>query len=235
MIRNSPWGLLPSKFSLPAYLPASTTPFALALALNFAIAVPASSQDNDSDMARKLHESLIVMDTHLDTPAQLVKPGFDIMARHDPRLDYSQVDYPRMQDGGLDGGFWVIYSSQGPLTAEGYQASRDTALLRALAIHTMTAAHPDTFELAVAPEDAARITDAGKRIVYMSIENSYLLGEDISLLKTFFDLGVRMVGPVHFSNNQFADSSTDPDGQHWQGLSPLGRELVKAANRLGLF
>jgi membrane dipeptidase len=218
MMNNSRWSLLPS----------------ILLALAVSLTLPLSSHANDSDVARKLHESLIVMDTHLDTPAQLVKPDFDIMARHDPRLDYSQVDYPRMQEGGLDGGFWVIFSTQGLLTAEGYQASRDTALLRALAIHKMAAAHPDTFELALAPEDAARITDAGKRIVYMSIENSYPLGEDISLLKTFFDLGVRMVGPVHFSNNQFADSSTDPSGQQWQGLSPLGRELVGEANRLGI-
>jgi membrane dipeptidase len=230
MISNSRWKLLPDKIFTPAF----ALSFGLSLGLSFALAVPASSQADDSDIARKLHESLIVMDTHLDTPAQLVKPGFDIMARHDARLDYSQVDYPRMQDGGLDGGFWVIYSAQGALTVEGYQASRDTALLRALAIHKMTAAHPDTFELALLPEDAARITNEGKRIVYMSIENSYPLGEDISLLKTFFDLGVRMVGPVHFSNNQFADSSTDPSGQQWQGLSPLGRVLVKEANRLGI-
>ena len=226
MIRNSHRKLLPCKLFTPA--------FALSFGLTFALFTPVGSYADDSSTARKLHESLIVMDTHLDTPAQLVKPGFDIMARHDPRTDYSQVDYPRMQDGGLDGGFWVIYSSQGALTTQGYQASRDTALLRALAIHKMTAAHPESFELALAPEDAARITGAGKRIVYLSIENSYPLGEDISLLKTFFDLGVRMVGPVHFSNNQFADSSTDPVGQKWQGLSPLGRELVKEANRLGI-
>jgi len=43
-----------------------------------------------------------------------------------------------------------------------------------------------------------------------------------------------MVGPVHFANNQFADSSTDPEGQKWNGLSTLGRELVAEANRLGM-
>ena len=90
-----------------------------------------------------LHESLLVMDSHLDTPALLVREGFDILARHDPKLDYSQVDYPRMIEGGLDGGYWVIFSSQGPITEAGFQASRDTAILRALAIHKMVAANPD--------------------------------------------------------------------------------------------
>ena len=184
--------------------------------------------------SRQFHESILVLDSHLDTPAKLIDPNFDIMTRHDPNLDGSQVDFPRMQEGGLDGGFWVIFSRQGPVNKEAFQTIRDTALLRALAIHKMTAAHPDIFEIATTAADGARIHKEGKRVVYISIENAYPLGEDLSLLKTFYDMGVRMVGPVHFANNQFGDSSTDPKGQQWQGLSPLGEELVKEANRLGM-
>lgn len=193
-----------------------------------------SPSSMEMDASRMLHEQVITLDSHLDTPAQLVQPGFDIMQRHDPVRDFSQVDLPRMIEGGLDGGFWVIYSQQGPLTPNAYAASRDTALLRALAIHRMVAAHPEHFELATRAEDAARITDAGRRVVFISMENAYPLGEDLSLLQTFHNLGVRMVGPVHFRNNQFADSSTDLDGQNWRGLSPSGRELVREANRLGI-
>ena len=68
----------------------------------------------------------------------------------------------------------------------------------------------------------------------MSMENAYPLGTDISLLDTFYKFGLRMVGPVHFKNNQFGDSSTDPDGTKWDGLSPLGEKLVVEANRLGI-
>lgn len=181
-----------------------------------------------------LHESLVVMDTHLDTPALLVQPGFDIMHAHTYDNDFSQVDVPRMDSGGLDGGFWVIYSPQGPVTDAGFKSSRDTALLRAMAIHKMVAANPDTFVLATRPEDAKTIAGQGKKIVYISMENAYPLGEDLSLLDTFYKMGLRMVGPVHFKNNQFGDSSTDPDGQQWGGLSPLGKELVKKANELGI-
>ncbi len=184
--------------------------------------------------ARKLHDQFVVMDTHLDTPANLAKPGFDITQRHDPILDYSQVDLPRMVEGGLDGGFWVIYTQQGPLNDLGYQTARDHALMRAIAIQRMLAAYPEHFEIATKSSDAARIKSEGKRIVYQSIENSYPLGEDISLLRTFYNFGVRMVGPVHFANNQFADSGTDLTGPKWNGLSPLGEELVKEANRLGM-
>lgn len=186
------------------------------------------------DEKRAIHERAMVLDSHLDTPALLVQPGFDITRRNTVSEDYSQVDLPRMVQGGLDGGFWVIYTPQGPLTEKAYQITRDTALLRAQAIHNMVSAYADAFAYATKAEDAEAIVAGGRKIVYISIENSYPLGEDLSLLTTFYKLGVRMVGPVHFRNNQFGDSGTDIEGQKWGGLSPLGKELVKEANRLGM-
>jgi membrane dipeptidase len=99
-------------------------------------------------------------------------------------------------------------------------------------IREMVAAHPKQFELAFAAEDAARIAASGKRIVYQSIENSYPLGDDITLLRAFYNFGVRMVGFIHFKNNQFGDSATDKP--QWNGLSPKGRELATLANDLGM-
>src|SRR5258706_2151665 len=125
-----------------------------------------------------------------------------------------------------------MYTPQGALTPEAMMAARDAALLRAVEIREMVAAHPQQFELAFVAEDAARIAAKGKRIVYQSIENSYPLGEDVSLLRSFYRLGVRMVGLIHFKNNQFGDSATDKP--QWNGLSPKGRELATLANDLGM-
>jgi membrane dipeptidase len=96
----------------------------------------------------------------------------------------------------------------------------------------MVAAHPGQFELAFEPEDAARIAARGKRIVFQSIENSSPLGTDVSLLRVFHKLGVRMAGPVHFKTNQLGDSATDD--KKWNGLSPMGRDFVALANDLGI-
>ena len=177
---------------------------------------------------------LLTLDTHLDTPAQIDTQGFDIMKRHDVALDGSEVDVPRMNQGGLDGGFFAIYMAQGPLTPDGYATVRDVALLRALAIHKMIAANPATFELALTPDDARRINAAGKKFVFISMENSWELGEDITLLDTFYKLGVRLAGPVHNGNNQLADSNSDPRGPKWNGLSPMGKAWVKRCNELGV-
>jgi membrane dipeptidase len=184
--------------------------------------------------ARQLHERLLTLDTHLDTPAHFMSSGWDIMASHDVATDFSQVDYPRLVLGGLDGGFWVVYTPQGPRTPEGHASARDAALMTAVRIRELVARHGAEFELALQADDAAAIVARGKRVVYLSIENSYPLGHDLSLLDTFYALGVRMVGPVHFANNDLADSATDPKGKEWNGLSELGKQLVHEANRLGM-
>lgn len=187
-----------------------------------------------SAKARDIHQRAVVLDTHLDTPANLPRPGWSIVDRHRFQDDGTQVDYPRMVDGGLDGGFWVIFTGQGPRTREGELQSRDFGLERLGQIREMVAAHPDKFELATVPADAKRIKDAGKRSVYISIENASPLSADPSLLSAYYRQGVRMLGLVHTSNNDFADSSTDANGPEWNGISPKGRELVKQANRLGI-
>lgn len=184
--------------------------------------------------AQSVHERLLCLDTHLDTPATFARPGWDIMKRHSAETDFSQVDYPRMVEGGLDGGFFAIYTPQGPLTPEGMMAARDYALVRAAAIREMVARNSSHFELALVPGDAPRIARQKKRVVFQSIENSYPLANDVTLLRSFYALGVRMAGPVHFANNQLGDSATDPKGKTWNGLSPMGHDFVSLANELGI-
>ncbi len=205
-----------------------------ALPLLFSIATLALAADSGvSPQARALHERLLTLDSHLDTPAEFDDPKWDIMQRHQRRIDGDdQVDYPRMVEGGLDGGMWAIYTAQNGRTLADDRVARDHGLTRLLQIHALLAAHPDKFELALTPEDAPRIAKAGKRIVYISMENASPLTTDPSLLQFYYDKGLRVLGLVHFKNNSFADSATDQP--EWHGLSPQGKLLVAEANRLGL-
>lgn len=209
-----------------------------ALAAALSSLMPAALLAATDPAARALHEELLTLDTHLDTPLHLARPGWDILQRHSLDQDPAQVDWPRMVEGGLDGGFWVVFTPQGPRTPAGYVAARDYALQVTLRIRAMVARNPDKFELATTAEDARRIVAAGKRVVYISIENGYPLVHDPTLLKTFYDLGVRMLGLVHAAHNDLADSSTDKrgpqGGKEWGGLSPLGRQLIVESNRLGI-
>lgn len=205
-------------------------PFLLLLASPALAALPDAAAYRQ---ARALHDRFIALDTHFDTAANLAKPGWSVLDRNTVASG-SQVDLPRMIEGGIDGGWWTIYTGQGPRTPEAHAEVRDRALIIGLRIHKMVAAHSDKFEIALTADDAQRIADAGKSIVYLSMENSYPIGKDITLIKTFYDLGVRMIGPVHGRNNEMADSATDINGPEWGGLSPLGKQLVAEANRLGM-
>ncbi|WBX85987.1 dipeptidase [Sphingosinicella microcystinivorans] len=182
--------------------------------------------------AETLHQRTLTLDTHLDTPMHFARPGWSFGDRHSYDTDLVQVDLGRMDAGDLDGGFFVIYTEQGPVTPEGFAKAKAFALGRADLIRATLAKFPDRIRLISTAADAKRMDAEGKRFGWLSIENSYPLGEDLSLLEDFYRLGVRMAGPVHSKNNQFADSATDTP--KWNGLSPLGRQWVAEANRLGI-
>jgi membrane dipeptidase len=182
--------------------------------------------------AISLHDRLLTLDTHLDTPLHFAREGWSFGERHTLADDLVQLDLPRMADGALDGGFFVIYTPQGPLTEAGYAEALAFARTRSDVIDATIAEFPERIEPALTTADAERLAKASKLVAFKSIENSYPLGENIELLAEFYRRGVRMAGPVHSSNNQFADSATDEP--RWQGLSELGREWVAAMNRLGM-
>jgi membrane dipeptidase len=185
-----------------------------------------------SPTALALHQRLLVLDSHLDTPLTLTRPGWNILERHDYRQDGSQVDLPRMREGGLDGGFFAVYTPQGPRTEEGRAYASAYGLATLTRIRDVIDRNPDSFALALTAADARRIAAQGKRVVFISMENADPLSSDPELLDTYYRQGLRMLGLVHFMNNDLADSATAlPE---WKGLSPKGRDLVQRANRLGI-
>ncbi|WP_137869269.1 dipeptidase [Sphingopyxis sp. 2PD] len=179
-----------------------------------------------------LHSRMLVLDTHLDTPLHFERQGWSFADRHGLTEDMVQLDIPRMKDGNLDGGFFVIYTEQGALDAKGYADALAFARARSDLIDATIAKHSDAIGPARTADDARTLNKAGKLIAYKAMENSYPLGEDLALLAEFHQKGVRMAGPVHSRTNQFADSATGE--ARWKGLSPLGRQWVAEMNRLGI-
>lgn len=110
-----------------------------------------SEQISAQAKAQSIHARALVLDTHLDTPLLFARPGWDIMDRHSADADFSYVDYPRMIDGGLDGGFWAIWTAQGEQDLAGKRKARDAGLRRLMDIREMVAAHRDHWKLPCAP------------------------------------------------------------------------------------
>ncbi|MEM1391462.1 MAG: membrane dipeptidase, partial [Pseudomonadota bacterium] len=107
------------------------------------------------------HRGLMVFDSHLDTPALFHNEDYNFLERQSWEIDGSQVDYPRIVEGGLDGGFWVIYTRQGPLDEAGYRIARTNGILRQSAIRELAAKHYEKVELAFTADDADRIVSEG--------------------------------------------------------------------------
>lgn len=182
-----------------------------------------------------LHARLLTLDTHIDIP-------LNYMIEIDPAGPTDlQVDQPKLEEGRLDSGFWIVYIPQGDLTEKGYAAARGIAETRMSAIERLTAER-ENFELAKTASDVRRIVASGNFAVLVGMENAYPLAEDTASVKDWAARGVRYVGLTHFGHNQFGDSSNpnmqrDADfvvgGRHG-GLSDLGRELIRELNDYGV-
>ena len=106
--------------------------------------------------ARAIHEKVITLDTHND-----INPtDFTPERNYTQRLD-TQVNLPKMLEGGLDASFFIVYVGQGPLTPEGYDNAYKQAVAKFEAVHRLTEQiAPDKIELALA---ATVLTGAERR------------------------------------------------------------------------
>jgi membrane dipeptidase len=182
--------------------------------------------------ARAIHERVITADTHNDINLQ----NFTAERNYTQRLD-NQVNLPKMIEGGLDVSFFIVYVGQGALSAEGYDSAYKQAIAKFDAIHRLTEEiAPDKIELALTAADVRRIAKSGKKVAVIGIENGYPIGEDIKRVKEFYDRGGRYLSLAHNGHSQLADSNTGDSNSEYlhSGLSPLGRQVIAEANRLGI-
>jgi membrane dipeptidase len=210
---------------------------AAALAALAGTALRGADEDALRAHAAALQARIFTIDTHVDTPTLMLRrPDWDPADLHDPVTDFSQCDFPRMRRGGLKAAFWVVYVPQSPggLTPEGRAGARDRALRMFVRTREALAHHPDLCRLALTADDGPAIAATGRRAIYLSMENGYSIGQDLTLLSTYRDLGARLFGITHVLNDDLGDSASDAQGPRWHGLSPLGRRAVAECNRLGL-
>jgi membrane dipeptidase len=180
--------------------------------------------------AEKIHNDILTVDTHCDTPMRLAESDFDLGVKHDDGC----VDFPRMAEGGLDAEFFAVYISQGPRNDSAYSYVHKQAVEIFEAIHRNVVKNSSMAELAYSPMDAYRLKKKRKIAVFIGIENGYVIGNDLTGIKEFYDLGARYITLCHTGNNDICDSSMDPKGPEHNGLSEFGKEVVKEMNRLGI-
>ncbi len=182
--------------------------------------------------AKGVHERIITLDTHDDISTS----NFTEETNYTQRLS-TQVNLPKMEEGGLDVAWFVVYTGQGELTEEGFAKAYENANDKFEAIHRLcNEIAPDRIELALTSVDVRRIAASGKKVAMIGIENGYPMGEDISRIKEFYDRGARYMSLAHNGHSQLCDSNTGERDSVWLhgGLSDLGREVIAEMNKWGM-
>ncbi len=205
-----------------------------------AVAATASAQNsaaNDAILAkaRAIHAKVLTIDTHVDiSPTYFTATG----PNYTQKLPRTQVDLVKMEEGGLVGAFLIVYVGQAPqLDEAGFARANASALEKFDAIHRLTEElAPKRAELAYTAADARRIHKAGKRVIFIGVENGFPIGADITNVKKFYDRGGRYMSLAHNGHSQLSDSNTGERDGVWlhNGLSPLGKQVVAEMNRLGM-
>ena len=183
--------------------------------------------------AKEIHKRVITIDTHVDINPQ----NFNSQINYTRDL-HTQVNLPKMREGGLDAVFFIVYTGQKGLDKKSYQTAYNHAIKSFEAIHRLIEEYaPDQIALALTPEDVIRIHNSGKLVALIGVENAYPAGTDIANFQKFYDLGARYVSLSHQGHSQFCDSNTGEKDNKWlynNGLSDLGKKAVAELNRLGI-
>ncbi len=176
--------------------------------------------------AKELHQRIVTLDSHTDTP--MIFPGhFNIGEKQG-----GKVNLPFMEEGRIDAAFMVAYIPQGERDEASLAKARAYAEERLKEVIRQEQLNPTRMGIARTPDDLLRLKQAGKKAVFLGIENGYALGKDVNNVRKFRDMGVSYITLCHNGDNDLCDSARGKG--EWKGLSPLGKQMVAEMNRLGV-
>jgi len=182
--------------------------------------------------AKIIHKNIITLDTHCDIDIK----NFTESINYSNNID-TQCNIPKMEIGGLDVAWFIVYTGQGELNTKGYEKAYENAISKFDAIHNLVNTYSsDKIGLALNSNDVRKIHSSGKKVAMIGIENGYPIGLDITNVEKFYNRGARYMSLSHNGHSQLCDSNTgEEDGVYLHnGLSDLGVEVIKEMNRIGM-
>ena len=141
------------------------------------------------EKVKRVHAEVITIDTHCDINVS----NFTEETNYTQRLN-TQVDIPKMKEGGLDVAWFIVYTGQGELNEEGYSKAKENAYSKFEAIANLTSQFaPEDIELARSSQEVFDIVDRGKLVAMIGVENAYPIGTDLSEVERYHELGARYI------------------------------------------
>ncbi len=180
-----------------------------------------------------------VWDGHNDAPGQLrerhknVLGSFDFTdttgtadpATGNPAL---HTDLKRLRAGKVGAQFWSVYVSANLSEQQAVQATLEQLDVT----KRLIARHPQDLTLCLDSACVEAAWKKGRIASLMGMEGGHSIGGSLAVLRQMYELGARYMTLTHFKNNGWADASTDAPAHN--GLSPLGKDVVREMQRLGM-
>ena len=151
--------------------------------ITFVFSACSSENKNEEGLiqrALEIHDRVLTLDTHADTPIRMIEPGFDLSERHDPYETGSKVDYPRMKEGGLDAVFLPLSSLKDIRDDSGNERAK--TLVREMIDAVIASTLEDNSEdvgLGLNPDDAYELEKTNKRAIYIGTRTDIPIGDDL--------------------------------------------------------
>ncbi|TCD62475.1 hypothetical protein EIP91_006823 [Steccherinum ochraceum] len=186
--------------------------------------------------------AVFVVDGHIDLPILVRERYANNASAFDLEKEMpAHVDIPRLRKGQVGGFFWSTFVECPSDEAVGKEFLNSTWRVRDTLeqidiARLLIDQYPDTFELALTSRDIKSVISRGKIASLLGVEGGHQLGNSIGVLRQLYLLGVRYVTLTHVCHNVFADSCGMQPGMipRWNGLSPLGVNLIHEMNRIGM-
>lgn len=193
-----------------------------------------AADDELTTRARAIHERVLTLDTHVDIELNHATSEFL------PGTGEAQVNLAKMEAGGLDAAFFIVFVPQTARDETGYLAAKADALAKFDAIHRTTDfLYSARIGLATTAAEVRELHAQGKLVALIGMENGYVIGKDLALLEEYRKRGARYLTLVHNGHNDIGDSAQpsmtlgDMQAEHG-GLSEFGYRVVEELNRLGI-
>ena len=186
--------------------------------------------------AHRLHDRVLTLDTHCDTP--MFFPKNVNFGQRDPRI---LVDLHKMTDGRQDATIMVAYLPQtapGETFADKIEGLAPGTTPTAYAdlifdkIEAIAAQHSDYLAIARTPADLYADKRNGRKSIMLGIENGLALGGKLENVAHFAQRGVVYITLCHNGDNDLCDSARGSNTHG--GVSNFGEQVIKEMNRLGL-
>ena len=176
-----------------------------------------------------IHNSALVIDTHADTPGRFVDENFDLAQD----AGHGHMDFNKIKAGNLGAEFFSIWVS--PTEFKGKEIKRALDMIDS--VHEQARLHPDKMMMAYSTQDILAAHRQHKLAALMGVEGGHAIQGDIRVLRDYYRLGVRYMTLTWSNTNELGDSSGDLDKtdiQHYKGITPFGRQVVREMNRMGM-